>query len=66
MRPSPDTRISLSRAFGRLAWSNLLAQCAEQVSLAAAPLVAVFAVQLAIIAVSPVARLGALPDRVAA
>lgn len=43
MRPSPDTRISLPPAFGRLAWSNLLAQCAEQVSLAAAPLVAVFA-----------------------
>ncbi|WP_118179685.1 MFS transporter [Paraburkholderia phosphatilytica] len=29
--------------FQRLAWSNLAAQCAEQISLAAAPLVAVFA-----------------------
>ncbi|WP_233831803.1 MFS transporter [Paraburkholderia sp. ZP32-5] len=33
----------LSGAFRRLAWSNLCAQSAEQISLAAAPLVAVFA-----------------------
>ncbi|SIT40460.1 Major facilitator superfamily MFS_1 [Paraburkholderia ribeironis] len=33
----------LPAAFQRLAWSNLLAQSAEQISLAAAPLVAVFA-----------------------
>ncbi|OLL30001.1 MFS transporter [Burkholderia sp. SRS-W-2-2016] len=33
----------LSGAFHRLAWSNLCAQSAEQISLAAAPLVAVFA-----------------------
>ena len=39
--PSPDTRFS--PAFQRLAWSNLAAQSAEQVALAAAPIVAVFA-----------------------
>ncbi|PRX26878.1 putative MFS family arabinose efflux permease [Paraburkholderia sp. BL18I3N2] len=33
----------LSAAFQRLGWSNLVAQSAEQISLAAAPLVAVFA-----------------------
>ncbi|MFM0293435.1 MULTISPECIES: MFS transporter [Paraburkholderia] len=33
----------LPAAFRRLAWSNLVAQSAEQISLAAAPLVAVFA-----------------------
>jgi predicted MFS family arabinose efflux permease len=38
---SPAVR--LSAAFQRLAWSNLAAQSAEQISLAAAPLVAVFA-----------------------
>ncbi|QQC63728.1 MFS transporter [Paraburkholderia ginsengisoli] len=35
--------IRLPAAFQRLAWSNLAAQSAEQISLAAAPLVAVFA-----------------------
>ncbi|MFL6645655.1 MAG: MFS transporter [Paraburkholderia fungorum] len=35
--------IRLPAAFQRLAWSNLVAQSAEQISLAAAPLVAVFA-----------------------
>jgi MFS family permease len=34
---------TLPAAFQRLAWSNLVAQSAEQISLAAAPLVAVFA-----------------------
>lgn len=38
---SPTTR--LSPAFHRLAWSNLAAQSAEQIGLAATPLVAVFA-----------------------
>ena len=33
----------LSPAFNRLAWSNLAAQSAEQVGLAAAPIVAVLA-----------------------
>jgi MFS family permease len=42
MDSSYQPRIVLPVAFGRLAWSNLLAQCAEQVGLAAAPLVAVF------------------------
>src|ERR1700704_1899680 len=37
-----NQRINLPSAFHRLAWSNLLAQSAEQISLAAAPLVAVF------------------------
>lgn len=37
--------IQLSRNFGRLAFSNLLAQSAEQTALAAAPLVAVLALQ---------------------
>jgi predicted MFS family arabinose efflux permease len=41
MRPQP--RIPLPTAFRRLAWSNLAAQAAEQVGLAAAPLVAVLA-----------------------
>jgi predicted MFS family arabinose efflux permease len=36
-----QTRITLPRAFRRLAWSNLAAQLAEQISLAASPLVAV-------------------------
>src|SRR5258708_7516382 len=36
-------RTQLPAAFQRLAWSNLVAQSAEQISLAAAPLVAVFA-----------------------
>jgi predicted MFS family arabinose efflux permease len=35
--------VRLPAAFQRLAWSNLVAQSAEQISLAAAPLVAVFA-----------------------
>lgn len=35
--------VRLPAAFTRLAWSNLVAQSAEQISLAAAPLVAVFA-----------------------
>jgi predicted MFS family arabinose efflux permease len=42
MLPSPNPRVVLPSAFRRLAWSNLLAQSAEQISLAAAPLVAVF------------------------
>jgi MFS family permease len=44
MHASPSsTRVRLPAAFQRLAWSNLVAQSAEQISLAAAPLVAVFA-----------------------
>ena len=35
----------LPAAFQRLSWSNLLAQLAEQLSLAAAPIVAVLALQ---------------------
>jgi MFS family permease len=35
--------VRLPAAFNRLAWSNLAAQSAEQVSLAAAPIVAVLA-----------------------
>ncbi|MFM0551732.1 MFS transporter [Paraburkholderia sediminicola] len=40
---STSTALRLPAAFQRLAWSNLVAQSAEQISLAAAPLVAVFA-----------------------
>jgi predicted MFS family arabinose efflux permease len=40
---SSSSAIRLPAAFQRLAWSNLVAQSAEQISLAAAPLVAVFA-----------------------
>jgi MFS family permease len=40
---SPAAPSGLPRAFTRLAWSNLAAQAAEQVSLAAAPIVAVLA-----------------------
>ena len=40
---STSTAPRLPAAFQRLAWSNLVAQSAEQISLAAAPLVAVFA-----------------------
>jgi predicted MFS family arabinose efflux permease len=40
---SSSSAIRLPAAFQRLAWSNLAAQSAEQISLAAAPLVAVFA-----------------------
>ncbi|HEV8586466.1 MAG TPA: MFS transporter, partial [Methylomirabilota bacterium] len=36
-------RVSLPRGFSRLAWSNLAAQSAEQIALAAAPIVAVLA-----------------------
>jgi len=39
----PDQGQSLSGNFNRLAWSNLFAQSAEQIALAAAPLVAVLA-----------------------
>src|SRR5437762_9450902 len=38
-----ESRAGLPRGFGRLAWSNLAAQSAEQVALAAAPIVAVLA-----------------------
>src|SRR5437667_11587142 len=38
---------SLPLAFRRLAWSNLVAQSADQVALAAAPIVAVFALGVA-------------------
>jgi MFS family permease len=38
-----SSTLRLPAAFQRLAWSNLVAQSAEQISLAAAPLVAVFA-----------------------
>ncbi|MEM5435087.1 MFS transporter [Paraburkholderia diazotrophica] len=38
----PIAGASLSASFHQLAWSNLIAQSAEQISLAAAPLVAVF------------------------
>src|SRR5476651_1084263 len=38
---SPDTTPHLPATFNRLAWSNLAAQSAEQVALAAAPIVAV-------------------------
>jgi predicted MFS family arabinose efflux permease len=38
---SADTTLSLPSTFNRLAWSNLAAQSAEQVALAAAPIVAV-------------------------
>src|SRR6201991_4046696 len=41
--PAPGNARGLPAAFQRLAWSNLVAQSAEQISLAAAPLVAVFA-----------------------
>ena len=41
--PFPHPAVRLPAAFQRLAWSNLVAQSAEQISLAAAPLVAVFA-----------------------
>ena len=37
----PSTNASLPPTFNRLAWSNLAAQSAEQVALAAAPIVAV-------------------------
>jgi hypothetical protein len=40
MKPTPAP---LPAAFNRLAWSNLAAQSAEQVGLAAAPIVAVLA-----------------------
>ena len=38
---SPDTTPLLPATFNRLAWSNLAAQSAEQIALAAAPIVAV-------------------------
>jgi predicted MFS family arabinose efflux permease len=40
--PFPSARVTLPGSFQQLAWSNLIAQSAEQISLAAAPLVAVF------------------------
>src|SRR6266702_1826926 len=41
--PFSSSRAALPAPFRQLAWSNLVAQSAEQISLAAAPLVAVFA-----------------------
>jgi predicted MFS family arabinose efflux permease len=38
-----DSALHLPRSFSRLAWSNLAAQSAEQIALAAAPIVAVLA-----------------------
>ncbi|MCW5703831.1 MAG: MFS transporter [Bradyrhizobium sp.] len=38
---SPSPALQLPRTFNRLAWSNLAAQSAEQIALAAAPIVAV-------------------------
>jgi len=43
--PATPTTTPLPRAFQNLAWSNLAAQSAEQLSLAAVPLVAVLALQ---------------------
>ncbi|MBV9588744.1 MAG: MFS transporter [Hyphomicrobiales bacterium] len=42
---TPSSRVAsgLANGFGRLVWSNLLAQSAEQIGLAAAPIIAVFA-----------------------
>ena len=37
---------SLTRSFRRIAWSNLAAQCGEQIALAAAPIVAVLSRQI--------------------
>jgi MFS family permease len=39
--PATDHALSLPPTFNRLAWSNLAAQSAEQIALAAAPIVAV-------------------------
>src|SRR3984893_579400 len=39
--PATDTTAHLPPTFNRLAWSNLAAQSAEQIALAAAPIVAV-------------------------
>jgi predicted MFS family arabinose efflux permease len=39
--PAPDNELRLPLTFNRLAWSNLAAQSAEQIALAAAPIVAV-------------------------
>ena len=38
---APDNAPRLPSTFNRLAWSNLAAQSAEQIALAAAPIVAV-------------------------
>ena len=43
MSSSPKSPARLPTAFNRLAWSNLAAQSAEQIGLAAAPIVAVLA-----------------------
>ncbi|MBV9137922.1 MAG: MFS transporter, partial [Hyphomicrobiales bacterium] len=42
---TPSSRVAsgLANGFSRLVWSNLLAQSAEQIGLAAAPIIAVFA-----------------------
>jgi hypothetical protein len=40
---SSKSRLDLPASFQRLAWSNLAAQSAEQIGLAAAPIVAVLA-----------------------
>src|SRR5258707_2834530 len=39
--PATDNTLHLPPTFNRLAWSNLAAQSAEQIALAAAPIVAV-------------------------
>src|SRR6266702_1285082 len=44
---SADKGPQLPAAFQRLAWSNLVAQSADQIALAAAPIVAVFSLGVA-------------------
>ncbi len=57
MRPTP----SLPHAFTRLAWSNLAAQSAEQLSLAIAPLVAVLALEAGAAEIGMLAAMQTLP-----
>jgi predicted MFS family arabinose efflux permease len=45
--PSAENSLPLPAAFRRLAWSNLVAQSADQIALAAAPMVAVFSLGVA-------------------
>ena len=49
--------------FPRLAWSNLAAQSAEQIGLAATPLVAVLALGAGVVIMEGLTNLAALPRR---
>src|ERR1700682_705971 len=59
--PGTDTPLRLPPTFNRLAWSNLAAQSAEQIALAAAPIVAVLTLVVGVGQTGPVHTALTLP-----